>query len=551
MKIKACSCATLLLATFILLFSGCDSDQRNVTPGADNKSGTASSSSDAVDVIRLAGGDWGYPSPFAHYPRGPGGFKMALIFDSLLERDEKGLIPWLAEDYTVESDGLTYRFTIREGVFWQDGTPLTVEDVLFSFRYFQRHPAIWSYVFGAVDSVKAGPNRSVVIRLKQPNAAMLDGIGRTRIIPRHIWEKVERPKEFLAPEALIGSGPYRLTSYSKEHGTYRFEAFNGFWGPKQRVRTIEYVPVSEPLLAYQKGELDLTGVTPDVMPRFKKDSANAIIQNPAFWGYRLLMGMDKAPCLRDVSVRRAIASAIDRQELVDKIARGAAISGSLGILPPNHVMAADAVRQYPFDLELASTLLDKAGYERMNQKGVRLLPDDAPFTLELLCSGREVRMAELIRQHFDEIGITLKIRTVDGKTRDARVRRSDYQLAIIGHGGWGSDPNYIAAHLFGDIFSQNSSPSHSGLPGLDAPELVALLQRQALEIDPVKRKSLVTKVQKMAADLVAEIPLFYTAGYSMYQPAKYDGWMYMYDHHSLQHGKLSYLRRDAIAAKRL
>jgi peptide/nickel transport system substrate-binding protein len=548
MKHKAISTGTILFFAFFLLLSGCD---RNDPDTRQQKGpGGATKVSSMVDVIRLEGGDWGYPSPFAHYPRGPGGFKMALIFDSLLERDEKGLIPWLAEKYSIDSDGLTYRFTIREGVRWQDGEPLTPGDVVFSLGYANRHSATWSYIFKAIDSVKTGPDRSVLVRLKKPNAVMLDSIGRTRIIPKHIWEKVERPKEFLAPEAVIGSGPYRLTSYSKEHGTYRFEAFDDFWGPKQRVKAIEFVPVSEPLLAYENGELDLIGVTPDVLPRFKQDPANKIIQNPAFWGYRLLMNMGREPCLQHVQVRQAIAHAIDRRELVDKIARGAAVPGSLGILPPDHVMAAKNIRQYRFDLQQANSLLDRVGYDSKNDKGTRLLPDGHPFVLELLCSAQEVRMAELIRQHLVETGIMLKIRGVDVKTRDSRVRKKDYQLAIIGHGGWGGDPNYLVAHLAGDVFAQNMSPSQSGQAGFDAPELMDLLQRQALEIDPDRRRQLITEIQKTAAELVPEIPLFYTAGYSMYHPAKYDGWMYMYDHHSLQHSKLSYLERKGPAAIR-
>ncbi len=545
-KIKTASLSLFFIC--LLLLAGCDSSDQNPRQEQE-KIGTADSNS-MVEVIRLAGGDWGYPSPFAHYPRGPGGFKMALIFDSLLERDEKGLIPWLAEKYSIDSDGLTYHFTIRQGVCWQDGQPLTPGDVVFSMNYANRHAATWSYIFEAIDSVTAGPEQSVVVRLKKPNAAMLDSLGRTRIIPQHIWEKVERPKEFLAPEAVIGSGPYRLTSYSKEHGTYRFEAFDNFWGPRQRVKAIEFVPVSEPLLAYEKGELDLIGVTPDVLTKFDKDPANKIIQNPAFWGYRLLMNMGKVDCLQHVEVRQAMAHAIDRRELVDKIARGAAVPGSLGILPPNHVMATTAIRQYPFDLQQANALLDQLGYVRKNDQGTRLLADGQPFVLELLCSSQEVRMAELIRQHFNESGIELKIRSVDGKTRDSRVRANDYQLAIIGHGGWGGDPNYLVAHLAGDVFAQSMSPSQSGQPGLDDPELIDLLQRQALEIDADKRRQLIVKIQKMAAELVPEIPLFYTTGYTMYHPAKYDGWMNMYDHHSLQHSKLSYLERQGPAAIR-
>jgi peptide/nickel transport system substrate-binding protein len=546
MKRKVAQGALMLL--FMAMMIACSKPEAE-TEQADKKQG-GSEKAYEVEVIRMEGGDWGYPTPFAHYPRGPGGFKMALIFDSLLERDEKGLISWLAESWRIEDEGLTYRFFLRPGIKWQDGASLTAEDVTFSISYANRHSATWSYVFDAISSVGAESDREVRVRLKVPQAIMLDGIGRTRIIPKHIWEKVERPKEFTAPEALIGCGPYRLTDYSKEHGTYRFEAFEGFWGPKPRVRVIEYVPAGEPVLAYEKNEIDIVGITPDLLPRFQKDPANKIIQNPAFWGYRLLMNMEKVPILRDVRVRQALAYAIDRQELVDKIARGAAVPGSMGILPPEHVMAAEEIRQYPFVPEQARALLDHAGLRQTDAGDFRITADGAPLFLELLCSAQEIRMAELIQQRLKEVGIGVNIRSVDGKTRDSQVRVMNYQVAIIGHGGWGQDPNYLVSHLAGDVFDQNTAPSYSGLPGLDAPELMDLLKRQAKEINSEKRRRLIVEIQNMAADLVPEIPLYYTTGYTAYRPAKYDGWMNMFDHHSLSHGKLSYLERTGPAVPR-
>lgn len=538
-----------ILLFFALLWLPTACDTKPPEAAAERDAGRTGVSPASVPVIRLEGGDWGYPSPFAHYPRGPGGFKMALIFDSLLERDEKGLIPWLAESYVIAEDGLSYQFIIREGVHWHDGVPLTPDDVVFSLDYANRHTATWSYIHDAVAEVSADGN-TVTVRLKRPRAVMLDNLGRTRIIPRHIWEQVDRPKEFTAPEAVIGCGPYRLTHYSKEHGTYRFTANNDYWGPKPRVESIEFVPVSEPILAFQNGELDMTGVTPDVLPRFAGDPANAIVRNPAFWGYRLLMNGKACEQVQDVRVRRALAHAIDRRELVDKIERGAAVPGSLGILPPDHVMASGKTRDYPYNPDQARSLLDQAGFAGKNDQGIRLSPSGRPFALTLLCSAQEVRMAELIGQRLAEVGIDMAIRSVDGKSRDARVKGGDYQLAVIGHGGWGGDADYLASHLVGDVFEQNSSPSAAGSGGVVSPELLELLRRQAIEVDAERRRQLIEKIQQAAAELVAEIPLYYTAGSTMYRPAKYDGWMNMYDHHAMQHSKLSYLERTGPAAKR-
>ena len=126
----------------------------------------------------------------------------------------------------------------------------------------------------------------------------------------------------------------------------------------------------------------------------------------------------------------------------------------------------------------------------------------------------------------------------------------DYQLAILGHGGWGADPDYLVARFSGEEAGPNAALSHAGLPGFDAPEVLDLLRRQQTAIDPEERRRLVAALQQALAEEVPEIPLFYTTSYTIYRPATYDGWMFMFDHHSLPHGKLSYLERSGPAAKR-
>jgi ABC-type transport system substrate-binding protein len=97
-----------------------------------------------VKVLRLVGGtDWGYPSPFG-FNRGPGYTRASYIFDTLVWRDGSGqTIPWLATDWQVSDDKLTWTFTLRDGVKWHDGKPLTVEDVVFSYEYFATTGSGW------------------------------------------------------------------------------------------------------------------------------------------------------------------------------------------------------------------------------------------------------------------------------------------------------------------------------------------------------------------------------------------------------------------------
>ena len=122
------------------LLAGCGgAPEAAVTPTAPLESGSASGR--RVETLRLEGGtDWGVPNPYLHQSRGPGTAKMRLVYGSLLEKDETGDVPWLAERWSM--DGNDYTFTLFADAQFQDGAPLTTADVAFTLDYYQEHPFI-------------------------------------------------------------------------------------------------------------------------------------------------------------------------------------------------------------------------------------------------------------------------------------------------------------------------------------------------------------------------------------------------------------------------
>ncbi len=480
-------------------------------------------------VINLEGGDWGYPTPFSHYSRGPGVFKMTLIFDSLLERGEKDYIPWLASKWEISKDGLEYRFTLQDNVKWHDGKPMTAEDVKFSFEYFAKHPPVSNDLTvdgkNFIQSVEAVDSKTVLIKVEKPLAIILGKIGNTRIIPKHIWEKVDDPLKFNTPEAVIGTGPFVLKDYSKDQGAYKYVAFQDFWGPKPNVNTLQFVPVSDTVLAFDKGEIDLTGITPDILSRYENNKEYKIIKNPAFWGYRLIFNLEKRPELKEKEIRQAFAYAIDKNELVEKVARNAAVPGSAGYLPVGHIYYNPNVKNYKLNVEKAQQLL------KGNQLSFKLLTGN---------SNDEVRIAELLKINLAKVGIELSITTADTKTRDAAIKKRDYELVLNGHGGWGGDPDLLRP-IYGQEQTSTQSPSADAIPGFSNQKISELCKLQVLEMDSVKRKDLIYKLQELIAEEIPQIPLYNTTGYIVFKPGKFDGWKYMFDHHEVTHNKLSYL----------
>ncbi len=480
-------------------------------------------------VINLAGGDSGYPTPYSHYARGPGIFKMQLIFDSLLERGEKGYIPWLAEKWDVSEDGTEYTFWIRKNVKWQDGQPMTAEDVQFSFEYFIQHPPLSDELTingnSVIQHIDLLDERTVKIRVNQPNATILGRLGQVRIIPKHIWKNVQDPQNFNTPEAVIGCGPYVLKEYNKELGAYQFEAFKEYWGPKPRVDVLQFIPVSDSILAFDKGEIDLTVIPPDLLSKYQNNAEYKILKNPPFWGYCLTFNMEKRPEFQDKNMRQAFAYAVNRQELVEKVARGAAIPASAGYLPLGHIWYNPNVKQYEFNIAKAKELLNGQTPE---------------FILLISNSNEEVRIAELLKISCAQAGIHLKIRSVDGKTRDAMAKKGDYEILLNGYGGWGGD-----ADLLRTVYASGTTAGAGffgrGIPGYSNEQINDLCARQIMTMDTKKRKELIFKLQKLIAEEIPRLPLYNTTGYIVYRPAKYDGWRYMFDHHEVTHAKLSYL----------
>ena len=523
------------LTLLLILFSAVGCQQESVqgpgdAPGEDTSSLEEPEKQEPL-IIRLEGGDWGYSSPYTHYSRGPGIFKMRLVFDSMLEKDEEGFIPWLAESWDIEDDGTTYIFNLRQGVKWHDGTEMTAEDVVFSFNYFQEHPpvSIGSIMSdkGFLMNLEALSPYQVKIITAEPDATFLEQAGTARIIPKHIWEKVDNPQEYLEPEAVVGCGPYLLTDYNKEHGTYRFEAFEGYWGPEPRVDVIEFVPVSDTMLAFEKGDIDQTGVTTDLLPRFEDKPEFSVVESPGFWGYRIIYNMQEYEIFQNQKLRQAFSYAIDSQELIDKIARGAAIPGNPGIISRHHVMYNPNVSEYDFNPDKAREILQQ---EKLNA--------NLSFTL-LVGDDAEVRIGELLKEQLSKAGIEIKVESVDMKSRDSRIAEGQYQIALVGHGGWGGDPDYLRTR-----FSSELSHWYSGTPGYENSEVDRLAKAQIQETDPKKRKEMIFELQKILSEDVPEIPLYNTTGYTVFRPEQYDGWMFMFDHHALSHSKLSFLARD-------
>ena len=177
---------TLAGALSLGLLAGCGSTEQ--TGGSETPAGSespAASSAYQVDTLRLEGGtDYGAPNPFLHNSRGPGAAKMRLVYGSLLEKDEEGDVSWLAESWTV--DGSDYTFTLFENATFQDGEPLTAQDVAFTYNTVKNSSSVNDFTM--LDYAEATDETTVVFHMTRPFSIWPYTMAIVGILPEHAYD---------------------------------------------------------------------------------------------------------------------------------------------------------------------------------------------------------------------------------------------------------------------------------------------------------------------------------------------------------------------------
>jgi peptide/nickel transport system substrate-binding protein len=470
-------------------------------PACPNGKAPASSPIDSYTIADSAG-DWGYPSPYAHYSRGPGYVRMSFIFETLVWKDATEFVPQLAREWDYNADDNSYTFRLQENVKWHDGADFTADDVVFTYNYTKEHPYQW-VDNSIVEYAEALDNYTVKLYLSRPYAPFFQDVaGAQPIIPKHIWENVTTPEEFLTPEAVIGTGPYMLADYSQEHGTYLYQANDSYYLGQPAVGEIKFVKVATEMTpaALEAGSVNAAAIPAEVVPDIEA-AGFTIITDPPSWNGKLTINHQKEP-LSSKEFRQALAYAIDRQALVQVVFRGNAIGGSPGMLPPTSVWYNPDTPQYQYDPDKARQLIEGLGYNRLDNG--YFARDGQPLKLSLIAAADYKDLGQFITQQLEQLGIDIDFQTLEAKTVDARVDAWDFDLSIYGHGGI-FDPSILQRTTLGEGFN-------SARYTADA-ELTQLLQAQLTEMDPAKRKEMVFRIQQLYADDLPALTLYYPKSY--------------------------------------
>jgi peptide/nickel transport system substrate-binding protein len=500
--IAAVAVALLAVAPFTCLVC------REYARGADRET--------AGTVVRFAGQDWGTPSPFLFYPRGPGYVHTSLLFDTLLWKDEDGPMGLLARSWTVSADRVRYTFGLRPAVRWHDGSRLTAHDVAFSYCYLKEHGFAWCDL-GVIGSAVAVDDLTVEIVLCAPHAPFLtDVAGSVPIIPRAVWKDVPDPRALTGEAALMGSGPFRLESHSRTHGTYSYVANDAYFLGPPRVKRLHYVAAGDRFLALRNGQIDalmLWARTLDAAAEFESDPRFATMRGPRAWVLRVVFN-HAHPAFGKRTLREAVFLSLDLDEVARRLRHGHVAPGRPGFLPPDSPWFHAGLPPHRHDLERAKALVAAAALE--------------DTSLTLLTAPEYAREAEYVSAQAEAIGLDMVVKALPAATLDAKLRGGAFQIALCGHGGIGGDPDVLRRQFCSAV---GRPPASGGPPSLRTygyanRELDELGAAQLRATDVRTRRALVHRMQEIIAHDVPTIALWYPSSCFVYRPDVLDGWFF-------------------------
>ncbi len=422
-----------------------------------------------------------------------------LIFNSLTRTDEHSRFrPELAESWEPV-DELTYLFRLKKGITFQNGKPLTAQDVKFTYDSVldPNNPSPWRGPLQLLKAIEQIGPYQIRFRLSSPYAPFLEN-STLGIVPEGT-----PPHGAGGKNSLIGSGPFSLQEFSPGEKVV-LKANPSYWEGSPGVSGLVFKIVPDAIvrsLEFKKGTVDFiqNDIEPDMLPWLKKNTDASIITHQGTIFQYIGMNLDH-PILKIREVRQAIAYAIDREAIIRHLLKGLATPAT-GLLSPSHWAYEPSVPRFPHDPEEAKRLLDRAGFR--DPAGDGSLPR---FKLSYKTTTLDLsrRIAEAFKDQLKRVGIELEVRTYEWGTFYGDIKKGNFHLYSLSWVGI-MDPN-----IYYNLFHSQSTPPYGNNRGrYRNPEIDRLLERGRKSPSPEERKRIYSKVQKILALDLPAIPLWW------------------------------------------
>ena len=440
------------------------------------------------------------------------------VFDRLFEtRSVNGnteVVKSLVTDYTLSDDGLTYEFTLREGVVFSNGSALTASDVQFSFERLLKvakenteipleivgGEAVMKGEADSLEGFKVKDDTHFSITLSAPNAGFLAELSAPAMSIVDAETMANAPKFGSEPADTIGSGPYIVTEWvSNDHYTLVYN--EKYWGEEPSVKKVIVKVIAEATtqdLMFQNGELDIIDLqnldSAVVDGTYKSKPADRLVSTPKI-GLTYLLMNESNQYLKDVRVRKAIGMAIDVDLIIKGIFMGDA-QREKGIIPTGIWGHNDALEGFTYDPEGAKALLKEAGYAEGQISFELALDSGANTSTQLVYAS--------ISEQLKAVGIEATVKSYDHSSWLA-LRSSGEMDSFVAR--WGMDYNDPANIMYTFFGSEENSKGRSlNYPDKD---IIARVSAVRFIVDDAEREAEYRALEKkLIEEDAAWVPMF-------------------------------------------
>lgn len=502
---------------------------------------------DRNETLYVSGAAWGPASTWN--PFQPGSLAnttgtAGFVYETLFAFDPvtAELTPWLAES-AEWTDPTTYKVTLREGLTWSDGQPLTAEDVKFTYELGQKIPAIWfSPMWNYLTGITAVDATHLEFTFSEPlYQEFSNNTYNIQIVPKHLWEgRSDEEINAGANENPIGSGAYLYETHAEDRNVWLRN--ENWWGidvfglpaPK-RIVDIRFSSNNVALGAVVKGEVDLSN---NFLPGIAELANKGYVQTyypqaPYMLSANtavLFLNTTKQP-MGDAKFRKALAYAIDVPSIVNiayaQLVKPANPTGLLPVL--DKFVNQDVVDRlgWSYDPDEAKSLLAAAGYRDVDGDGLVEAPDGSKIELEVTCPfGWTDWMAaiDIIATSAQAAGINIKAATPDYGAWNTGMQSGTFDMTLNNWANMSNTPWTLYNLLFRHpIQEQMQSGNFGRYDNQEMFDLVDALAKVS-DTDIEGMQAACSDIQELMLTEVPMIPLWYNGLWAQYSNSVWTNW---------------------------
>jgi len=511
-----------VVAASMLLVSGCS--------GSGSKGGGGAGNPNAVlTVDNESGGLWtcGF-NPFnsATAFLSMGNVYEPLMFVNALKND--ATTPWLATGYTWSNSDKTLTFTIRDGVKWSDGTPMTAADVLFTFNELKKYPALdINSVWSVLSSVTQSGSNQIVFSFKTGATPYFYYIAdQVPIVPQHIWASIKDPFAYVDKDP-VATGMYVVGNCTGQNITYKPNTY--YWQPGlPKVKTVDYPAftsndAANNYLATGQAQWGAQYI-PNISKYYLDKSSDYNSWQPPIAQVSMFLNQ-KDPLLSNVTVRRALAYATAIGEGGQEPP-----ANQFGVVTPTYSQWVDPTvssqNDYTYNPQKADQLLQSIGAVK-GSDGIYSL-DGKPLSFTIINNGGYsdwVAALQVVAQGMKAAGIQLNVDNLSYNDWNTKLLNGQFQLAYYAETA-GPAPYYELRQW---LYSTNSAPigqpAATNYERFDSPAVDSLFDQYAATSDQTTQMAIMAQIETVMLNQVPVIPVTEAAAWYQYDTKDFTGFV--------------------------